>query len=220
VATVDVESRRIATLTNRPDRAEGEPVWSPDGRFVAYGFREDRPYGGWRGVATMPSGGGQERVVIPVVRTAFAARASWSADGRWVAAAGGHGGSVPLTVAAPRGRPRIEIGDQTHWLAWSRRGATLAYALPTGIRLVRPGERPRPVRGLTRADLTPRFLSWSPDGRAIAFAGSSDLTVVEVGSGGRRSLYAPKADETVGEVAWSPDGRRIAFVVSRASPES
>ena len=153
--------------------ADGPPLWSPDGRWIAYGaiaVPPDREDGAYTLIADT-TGKEETRVVAGLLPEA------WSPDGRVLAGSGCTGGSCQLSlVDAPSGEKTLlaSSGELHVWdVAWSPGGPYLAYsvtgvdAASTGLTLFdrATGEQHRLLEGGTSAALTD--VQWTGDGCAI-----------------------------------------------------
>ncbi len=192
------------------------PVWSPDGRTIAFENLRD---GNGEIYVVNADGSGQRRLTRNPARD-FAP--AWSPDGRRIAFV------RDRVVDRGRGRPRthrpevyVMNADGSRQLRlvrggreplWSPDGGRLAFTRGQGggsvyVVNVDGSEERNVTRGPARA------FAWSPDGRRIAFDsardGNSEIYVVNAdGRGLRRLTHNPAHDLAP---AWSPNGRRIAF---------
>ena len=209
-------------------RAPG-PVWSPDGRKLAFSSERD----GNAELYVMNSDGSNQR---RLTRSPEAEESlTWSPDGRKIAFVRSiRGRSVTIAGVTHPGRLlRQEIyvmnadgsGQRMlargHAPAWSRDGRKIAF------RSDRDGNGEIYVMnadgsGLTRLTRNPASdggAFWSHDGRRIFFVrskhGNSDIYVINADASEERSLTPdarPARRAYDGTPVLSPDGRRIAFV--------
>lgn len=220
-------------LTNTPKHSESRPLWSPDGRSIAFlsdapragktepGKRgseadEDEPSQIW----LMPAKGGAARRL-----TRFASGVDdyvWSPDGKRIVLIARDAEFAPGR-AKPKNPPPIVTGryqfkeDGNGYLGRRR---THLYVVD-----VASGKADQ----ITSGDHDELLPSWSPDGRLIAYVTKRgadpdrhlnyDIYVVEpkIGAQERQLTTFPGADldpywET--RPAWSPDSRRIAYLQS------
>ena len=169
-------------LTKQPS-IDFNPVWSPDGRFIAF----CRIFAGATGIYVIPASGGTERRLRPTLweeKELYevnwnAARLSWSADGK----------SLAFSDRASPEDPASSI-------------FLLTLASLEAHRLTAPQR--------SRGDFNPAF---SPDGRTLAFFRVSQelqsIYTVPVSGGEEQHLFS-NAPYNWG-LAWAPDGRSIVF---------
>jgi Tol biopolymer transport system component len=186
------------------------PMWSPDGRRIAYNRADE--------IAVGPAAPRRRsRLDRIVARDGFSP--SWSPESRRLTfLRRGEDGLVRVAVVGANGGPfRDLIGPGPFELpSWTRTGRHVLYSTnesrgPDEPRVVRmwrigaSGGRPRPMG-------PGRFPRVSPDGSKIAFVNGSDvLTMNRDGSGRRRIVDHPEGT-MAWQLAWSPDSRRIAYV--------
>lgn len=192
------ESRR---LTRSPQN-DGDPVWSPDGRRVAFvrirgGLCRSPvrcPLKGRADVYVVNADGSGLRRLAHAITFAplsgapsagLAANPAWSPDGRKIAYVDNRDGTADISVVTADGgglRHLTRTPGTDRRRSWSQDG---------------------PV--------------WSPDGRQLAFGSDRDRKEGEIyvinadGSGLRRLTRNWKAD---GGPVWSPDGRKMLFLRS------
>jgi Tol biopolymer transport system component len=159
--TVNVNGSQRRQLTH--DRAvEQYPVWSPDGRSIAYEKG---------GLYKLPAVGGRPRLLLAkssLARVAIAGISdlSWSPRGGFAFTATKKF-LTPFEVWTyrPNGSLRRVTNYGLH-PTWSPTGTQIAYGGKTGIFIVATsGQRRRRIPGTTRADSSP---IWSPNGKWIA----------------------------------------------------
>ena len=203
-----------ATRLTVHDAFDASPVWSPDGRRIA--FDSDRD-GNWEVYVMNADGSGVTRLTG---NDAVDGSPSWSPDGRRIAFDSTRDGNREIYVMNADGSGVTRL---THnpaddgYPAWSPDGRHIAFDSD------RDGNREiygmnGDGSGVTRLtdhgadDFTP---AWSPDGLRIAFAsggrGNSEIYVMDA-SGVIRLTDNDASDVTP---AWSPDGLRIAFASER-----
>jgi Tol biopolymer transport system component/DNA-binding winged helix-turn-helix (wHTH) protein len=181
------------------------PVWSPDGRYIAF----CRILEGETGIYIIPALGGAERRVRKTLweeREFYevlwsAARLSWSPDGKLLAFSDRASDDEPAFSVFLLSADSLEVRRLTSPvpskddfnLASSPGGQTLAFA---SLR--------------SRGDFSPVF---SPDGRTLAFArvshGVQSIYTVPVSGGAEQRLISGGTYNW--GLAWTPQGRDIVF---------
>jgi Tol biopolymer transport system component len=219
-----------------PEPYFGGPVWSPDGRKLAFGKRLG-PAIGQCGVChteifvVNADGSGQRNLTGNLGGDSPA----WSPDGQTIAFSTTRDNpNIPnlyVMNADGSGQRRVTQDPIPAWEAsWSPDGRRLAFASGVQVYPSYPDIYLVNVDGsgqqqLTRHPLQDQEPAWSPDGRRIAFMSYRDerplggrrwqalMQVMNAeGSEQRRLTRLSNSD---GSFSWSPDGRRIAFVSDR-----
>jgi Tol biopolymer transport system component len=213
VINADGTGLRRLTRNAVPD---GHPVWSPDGRRIAFLRRRAGP--AWNIYVMNADGSGQRKLTQTPRRQGEPA---WSPDGEKIAfsAPAGHLGAADVFVINADGSGVQNVTNTTTTsfdLAWSPDGEKIAY-----IEIQIP--EPRSALYVVNADGTGKQRvtrplavdvgipsSWSPDGRTLAFTGVGGIYTVHADGSGLRRLTGHSYGPT-----WSPDGRKIAFISDR-----
>jgi Tol biopolymer transport system component len=227
---IGVNGTGLRRLTTSQDD-DGSPVWSPDGRTIAYSSYHFASYdlytmradgSGKKSIAKDLSDDVQPQISpdgrsIVFVRTCQTPElcmkhSAYNRDAAGelylMSAAGGRQRRLRRTFSAAESDPR-----------WAPNGTSIAFVSTLGsnsdIYTIRPDGSG--LRRLTRspaADLDPQ---WSPDGSRIAFTsvrdGNAEVYVMNADGSGQRNLTRNPADDSTPR--WSPDGKRIFFVSSR-----
>jgi Tol biopolymer transport system component len=188
---VDATGGGDPTVLDYPTDWPARPVWSRDGKKLAY----DGPDDLW----TM-NADATDRQSVDYHPARAVQGMAWSPDDEHVAVAD----VTELYVARSDGSERRVI-ERTATLkpAWSPDGKTIAYdlfGLDPRLYLVDPdgGHKRLLARG--------REPSWSPDSKRLTYAGDFFVHVVDADGSDNRRLARG------GSPSWSPDGRRIAFL--------
>jgi Tol biopolymer transport system component len=208
--------------------AEG-PLWSPDGRYLAYRgdplTAGDSPTGGclWNRTVTISDPSGHIIASFPGDGWAIA----WSPDSTRVAVWDNFYEDHTLAVYGLDG-VRQALLDMPP--GWDRPGDVDPVWSPDGASLLVPGGVEIPVDGSTPKQLPgddPRsqlMATYSPDRTQIAYISREDGLGVAAADGSQARVLIPgelDADFPWAPygLSWSPTGDRIAFVQKKALPE-
>ncbi len=200
-----------------------DPVWSPDGRFLAYILRPNVTYGFSPSTLVIHSlENGEEREISPAL--SFFSNLRWSPDGNFILARGidkkGQYGIYRIDVQTGAILPIVK-GQGTH-AVWSSDGKKIFYVSENAIlvRDLETNEEKQLFMPVEKA--SPANLSISPDGKQLAFSFSgtvpfTSLMVMPVAGGSPREILQLKGPEYIrsgwhGNVEWIADGRQIIFV--------
>jgi len=106
------------------------PLWSPDGKWIAYVDLDAA--NGQTGIAVIPAEGGDSRLLVPfdVSKDVLSPKA-WSADGKRVIFAGFEEGTAIQEVAVDSGEVRTLVGDDGY-----------SYLYPQWVTVAAAPERP------------------------------------------------------------------------------
>ena len=157
-----IGDRLLALIQGAPARPEVQsPVWSPDGRRIAFVSRRDG-----KALYVMNADGSGLRIVARVRQLATPA---WSPDGRRIAFQGGRDRqSVTLYVVNADGSGQRTLARRGNAPAWSPDGQTIAFL--SGAKLYVVNADGSGHRTLTRlGNGRTASLAWSPDGRKLLF---------------------------------------------------
>jgi Tol biopolymer transport system component len=194
-----------------------EPVWSPDGKRIA--FIGGRPKGSSHLWMMNADGSGKRMVVREQDPVGSPGRPSWSPDGTRLVFVGAQISTDALYVVRADGSGlRRLAGDIGSDPAWSPDGKQIALSDTVG-QLVLIDLTGKKTRTLTSDQTCAEWPTWSPDGRRIAYVASepgcfgdtSSIHLVDADGGGMRGLTHPLDGFYDQSPAWSPDGREIVF---------
>lgn len=223
--------QRIRPLTNLSDPTS-EPVFSPDGNYVAFRLEAGNPEA--FGLSITQVGSDQ---VEPLTRNSDDCCPAWSPDGRSIAFARrgkndfeyeifvapvSRGPNHALTAGAPH---KVDTGGTTPRqgaLAWSPDGKGLAFSSGANISLLTLADST--IHGLTTPppgseDWGPSF---SPDGSRLLFVRSQkmgfleEISSIPVG-GGDVTRITSEHWRILGPPQWSSDGQSVIFASDRGS---
>ena len=190
---------RITAARDGKDHAEDEPVFSPDGKSLA--FLSDAEQSGQPQIYLADVASGAVRTLTQA--SGHLERPRWSPDGKRLAVLYLEGAADALGPLGPSARETGVIGSVV-------REQRIALVPAEGGRLV-------PV---SPDDLFVYEYAWSPDGTSFAATGahgsgddnwwSAELYVIPGAGGTARVLHHPALQ--ICEPTWSPDGSRVAFI--------
>jgi TolB protein len=199
---MNADGSGLRQLTRGPER-DTVPVWSPDGKWIAYYAIHD---GVRATLRVMRSGGADDRQVA-----SGGDRASWAPDSRHLVDTNGDHRLVIVDIQTGTARELGEGPGESSMPSWSPRGDLIAFRCALDLCSIRPDGTGQ--KKLTEAAYEP--LAWAPDGSRLAFGhaiGSGQSmslglhTIAADGSDLRRlTSYATNWTE------WSPDGARIVY---------
>jgi len=220
-------------ITNGP-ATDDNPVWSPDGRFIA--FLRDIP--GGTAILLIPALGGPERKIAEILEgNVMGPYLSWSPDGNFLVTSHKDSPKEPAALfvvaidggekrrlTSPPPAPNDFSGDSNP--AFSPDGRTLAFIrtsdLRTGLCLLPVSDGLEPVGEARQIPLgqTGYAAAWTEDGREIVF-GTLRQGLWRIGVSGSAARSAEPARLPFGDEAWYPAisrrGHRLAY--SKGRPE-
>ncbi|MFN2468165.1 MAG: hypothetical protein ABR521_08580 [Gaiellaceae bacterium] len=224
IYTMNADGSGVARLT-QAQGIDGTPVWSPDGRMLAFRTNRDHfdpdPTKTSYELYTMRADGSAQRRLTTNEAGDFSP--TWSPDGKRIAFTSDRDGNQEIYVMNADGSGAANLTRAPgidNEPAWSPDGKEIAFASNRGgpFRLwaMRPDGSAARVLSPGPQDHHP---AWSPNGKRLAFArtagGQIDLFVVNANGSGERRLTSEPTIEF--QPAWSPDGRRILFSSDRGS---
>ena len=190
---------RITAARDGADHEEDEPVFSPDGKWLA--FLSDAEQSGQPQLYVLEVATGAVRKLTQA--SGHLERPRWSPDGKRLAVLYLEGAADALGPLGPSARETGVIGSVV-------REQRIALVPAEGGRLA-------PV---SPDDLFVYEYAWSPDGTAFAATGahgsgddnwwSAELYLIPGSGGAARVLHHPALQ--ICEPTWSPDGTRVAFI--------
>lgn len=186
------------------------PIWSPDGKQIAFGISFTGQGTDWNIYLTNIDGTG----LRPVTRTG-AWDAAWSPDGATIV--------FVSTVAAKRQISSMPLdGSSTHQLttgdnenfqpAWAPKGAKLAFTCRSGStsRICVMNADGTDIHPVTDTNQQCRWPTWSPDGKRLAYYCQGDVWTANLETGAHAKLFT--IGPATSTLDWSPDGEQILFV--------
>jgi Tol biopolymer transport system component len=175
------EGHEPVRITETTDTgAEAWPVWSPNGKMIAYQFY---PSSRKAFLQVIPASGGEPRKMLEVPRNySLITRYAWSPDSKELAVVSEDNVilSIPIAGGSPRQMANLEDleVDYVWGLCWSPSGHALAfigYREDRGRIFIIPIEEGQ-VRTLAADDPGKKaYLHWSPDGKWLSY--NSDVWV-------------------------------------------
>jgi len=230
LVTVDVATGDVVGLTS-PDSFAAYPVWSPDGRSIAFGGGTD--YDSMRLVVADADGRNQRDLGVDFDGAGLA----WSPDGTTLLYVGpSDGGDCCDAIATigsdGEGAGRIVNGGGWQGASWAPDGSRIAMVGHPATRdnVMGPEDWDIYTVGIDGSDLTQltrtegweHGVSYSPDGSTILFTRSpnyddadydQDVWVMDADGSNERKLTDWKGFD--GFPAWSSDGEWIVFASDR-----
>jgi Tol biopolymer transport system component len=207
------------------------PVWSPDGRRIAFVSLRDTVLGKW-GLGngsiyvmdfdpyTGEGGGNVQQLTDDAGNEGWP---TWSADGQRVAFHSDRSGNWDIWVVNVDGSGLTNLTNQPgddRYAAWSRDGKKIAFTSKRGGNQdvwVMNADGSNPVN-LTNAEGRDRYPMWAPDGKRLTFNSNRDgnFEVYMMNADGSDQRNISNSPETTEGLAdWSPDGERLVLYSDR-----
>ena len=243
VATIDFGAGKVLTSPIKTSlRYEGTnhaPIWSPDGKFLAYASQRSGRQSYLLVIRTVETG--EERDLSPATLAMAAAHAwgapQWSPDGRSILVAGrtegarspNYGlhlvdvqtGNLTTILQDERGTNEWESGPR--WPVFSKDGKHVYYMRDRSIMAL--SLETRRESELYRANNYIARLACSPDGQRLAFFEQSQaeqpavLKTIRASGGDPHDLFTLRKGQrvfwSVG-ISWTPDGRHVVIAAPDA----
>ena len=208
------QEKRLASFTGPTLGFASPPIWSPDGRRIAYVTHESADFQ----IYIIGTDGRGKKML-----TRSATLPSWSPDSERIVYVGDtYKGEQSIFVTHLDGEDvKTLVRDATYPL-WSPDGEWIAYILDPGgesdIYLMDSEGKVR--RRLTEGPEKESLPVWSPDGYQIAYlkrksSGQLELRVMKADGSQDKSLALLGTYYLLSPPAWSPYGSRIAYVGAR-----
>lgn len=203
------------------DANDFNPVWSQDGRYIAY-----VSYGpSYSGLMIMHADGSESRPVLPGQSGVLTGNPAWSPDGRLIAFA--IRGDVHVIRPDGTGLRRVTRRGTVHGVtAWSPSGRQIAFLdMAHGETEIYTTTLDGDATRLTDHPASDQgdHAGWSPDGRRFLFSSTRDGDDLDIfvmdadGSNVRQLTHNDGVHDD--DPVWSPDGKRIAFHSTRDGDE-
>ncbi len=198
------------------------PLWSPDGRYLAYrGDGGEAIPGTCDRTVNISDAAGHRVASFPGEGWSIA----WSPDSTRVAVWDDFYGAAKLAIYGLDGQRQALLDMPPGWAppgdvdpVWSRDGASLL--VPEGAEVPVDGSTPKHVSGNDpRSQLT---TTYSPNGAEIAYISTEGLVVAAANGSQARVLVPGRLQDFQGfpwSLVWSPTGDRIAYI-SQTSGDS
>ena len=211
VINADGSNRLRLTRLPSSDSEAWSPVWSADGRKIAFTEYADGTYAVW--VVNANGGGGRQ-----LSDALYYCCPVWLPGGRTIAFE--QTGKGVLYVVRPDGGGRrvlARMAGRIGVVEWSPDRRRIAFVSDNDLWVMNATgtQRQRVAVGNPRKGIS--SLDWAPDARRIAFMhwdGDGEIFVVNSDGSGLRKLTDNRLVNDQGP-SWSPDGRAIAFTSDR-----
>src|SRR5580693_595104 len=217
--SIETGERRRITTASAASIGDTGPMFSPDGRTLAFRHSISASI---NDIYVVPVAGGEMKRLT--FDNGYTANHAWTPDGRELIFSSSRAGTLKSLWRVPASGGAAKeirsVGQGAYYIAVSRRGRYLAYSrwfADTNIwrMAIAPGDKkaavPEEVISSTWEDRSPQY---SPDGTKIAFrsdrSGNNEIWVCDASGSNPRQLTSFGGPLT-GTPRWSPDGKYLAF---------
>jgi Tol biopolymer transport system component len=202
IYTLDVDDLAATRLTENNTWDTG-PVWSPDGKQIAFVSLLQNQFD----IFVMNADGtGQRRLTDNEVDDWAI---DWSPDGTRLAYTSEHDGIASVNVVASDGGTPVNLTDDQAWdmfPVWSPDGTTIAF-------ISTRGDETSVLTKVTSAGLNGDYSVGYLGQPASAFGFDSIVDIFVVNADGSNLVRLTDNEVNEDSLAWSPDGKQIAFGV-------
>lgn len=198
------------------DVLDREPVWSPDGKQIAFISTRDKA----TGIHVMPSDGGAEKQLVELDGTIM--NLVWTPDSRELVYAFRYNDSHQIEDKERKKEPPL----YRHITSLAYRQEGVGFFPKDRFHIWKLSVETGKTKQLTKGKHNDFMPAVSPDGKWIAFSSRRlevmppwDLKLVLIPARGGKERLVPKPPGFAWGPAFSPDGRTIAFASRRETGE-
>lgn len=221
---MDADGLGLQVLVQDPALIATPPIWSPDGKWVAYHSGDGLQVN----IHVVDSGGNEIREIT--ASTSVNRFGDWSPDGDQVLFLSNREGQSAVYIADLEGGEPTKLTDSQYSSAmavWSPNGEQIAFVsdrdedVEIYLMTLASGE----ITRLTDSIGVDAYPKWSPNGAQIAFLsirdGNPEIYIMNADGSDQMNLTNTLAQESVqGDFFWSDDGSQILFHSDRdGNPE-